>query len=120
MNLINKSIHKLRAIAQAYGVKNILSMDDKQLMQAISLKQNADIPADSKPIVTFEVSAETWTNFANKRLIRDIFQPYVDRGLRLSFPDKDTWHISCRGKEDTGNMTMPVWSIVACAERLMG
>lgn len=119
MKLLNQSIHKLRSIAQGYGIHNLFGMDKNSLVQAIELKQHKMFPVDQvTPKVQFIYA--TPDRPMNKDGIKELLEAHIEKGLNLSFPDADSWQMSFRNKEDAGSMTMPVWSIVACAERLMG
>jgi len=101
--LKKKSIHDLRVMAQAFGIKDIFEQDAAHLIQAIELKQQTiftpPAPLPPKP----EYDARLMTKPPNKRSnvveITEMLAEHIKLGLALSF-DEESWHMAC-GKKTT-------------------
>ena len=120
--LRGKSVHQLRSIAQGYGVADIFSKDDKQLIQAIELKQQDMIPDPVINVPQPEYDARLMTKPPAKRsdqeAIKDLLAPYVARGLKLTI-DHERWYMSNDKRTDEGTLRMPLRVVLRCAERIM-
>jgi hypothetical protein len=122
--LTNKSIHELRAIAEGYGVPDVFAKDLNELRQAIELKQVAHI---KEPEFVPPVRQEYDTRLMTKRPAKtftqeeaiELTKPHRVRGLVLTFPDPDRWHMRIGIKEDTGTLRMPPRVFLDCADRIM-
>lgn len=121
--LRSKSIHELRSIAQGMGVTDIFAKDQIQLVQAIELKQQALMPEPEIVIPKPEYDARLMTKPPAKKgsqqELEELLAPYIARGMRLSFPEPEIWHMVCGKKEDTGNMRQPLKNILQCADKIM-
>lgn len=121
--LHNKTIHELRAIAQGYQIPDLFAKTQSQLVQAIELKQQAMVPKVDNTPPRPEYDARLMTKPPSRRSsideIKELLVPFVDRGMHLSFPSPDQWHMQFGKKEDTGNIRMPLRVVLKCAERLM-
>jgi len=120
----DKSIHQLRAIAEGYGIPNIFSKQKHELVQAIELCQKAQLP-DQKitppPRREYDtrIMSRRPANSFSKEDALDVLEPYFVYGLKIEFPDPDRWHMTLKGKEDTGTMRMPLRVLLDCADRLL-
>lgn len=120
----NKSLVQLRGIAQSYDIPDIFAKDAKQLEQAISLKQQAAIPAPKVEVPKPEYDARLMTKPPSRKSSRNeiekLLQPYVDRGLRLSFDEnEERWLISFGKKTDEGTVRMPLRVVLKCVDKVM-
>jgi len=118
-----KSLHELRAIAQGYGISDIFSKTDIQLRQDISLKQAEMQPKPEIVIPKPEYDARLMTRPPSKKsdreLAEEMLAPYVARGLTVTYPTPEEWHMRMGKKEDTGTLRMPIATLLACAERMV-
>lgn len=121
--LREKSLTDLRSIAQGYGITDIFSKDKLQLLQDIELKQQdmqpkpvIDIP---KPEYDPRIMSKIPARLSERSYIEQILQPYVDRGMCLTFPEPETWAISLDKRNDTGSMRIPPRVILNCASKVM-
>lgn len=108
MSLESKSIHELRGIAQAIGVKVDWAWNRHKLVQKIEVKTRPP----SKPIP--KISAMP-TSGDQESLIKAL---RFYSGLVITFPDESTWQMNYSNKEDSGTMHMPAYAIMDCARRL--
>lgn len=118
--LRNKTIYELRAIAQGLGIDDLFSKDLNQLLQTIELKQKAMIPEQPVIPVNPEYDVRLLNEgSADHKDIEELLVFHVERGLRLSFPSPDQWHMRVGKKEDSGTITMPLATVLDCANKLM-
>lgn len=120
--LEEKSLTELRSIAQGIGVSFNFSTDKKHLIQeikqhSVSLipKPNAELPKVPEPE---RIRIIPPTKNPTRETITQTLQPFIDRGLKLSF-DGDTFHMRMGKKEDTGNVRTSLRVIVRTAEAVM-
>ena len=123
MSLLEKSLTQLRGIAQSYDIDGIFEKDKLALIQAIESKHNAVVPKP-EPIPQPEYDARLMTKIpakkSNAELAAEILEPYVSRGLHVSYDDnEETWQMSFGVKNDTGTLRQPLRNIMKCADRLM-
>ena len=118
-----KSLHQLRAIAQGYGVPDIFAKDMNQLIQAIELKQIDMVPDVAPPIPRPEYDARLMSKppskSSNQSDILALLEPHIQRGLHITFPELERWHMRHGKKEDTGTTRMPLRVVMDCADRIM-
>lgn len=116
MSLRDKKIHELRGIAQSMNVKFNFGMTKEAMVQAIEAAQVALIPApplpEPKPV-------ECDPNNLDHALIREVLSDFIDRGLRVDFPDDVTWRLKRGEKEDTGHISTPMHVLIDAARRCM-
>lgn len=119
--LLKKSIHDLRIMAQVYGLADIFSKDAKHLAQEIDAKLEVPTVKVTLPERN-EYDARLLTQPPNMRTdmdgITDVLKPFIEIGLKLSF-EHEHWVMQWGKRNDTGTIRMPLRHIVACAERLM-
>lgn len=122
MSLRGKSIHQLRSIAQGYSIPDIFSMDDKQLIQEIELKQLGMVPTPAvviqQPTYDARLMTKPPSKSSDERSIRDLLMPFVTRGLHISF-DHERWYMVWGKRTDEGTMRMPLRVVLRCAEKIM-
>lgn len=123
MSLHGTPLYKLRAIAQGYGIPDIFQKTDIQLRQAIELKQNEVVPKVVQVQAVVSYDARLMTKPPSKRSAKHellvLLQPLVDRGLVITFPNEEEWHMKWAKREDTGTMRQPLRNILECANRLV-
>lgn len=121
--LRKKTIHQLRAIAQGYGIPDIFSKTDIQLIQAIELKQGEMVPDKLPPIPPPEYDARLMlkppAKKSSQRDIQELLAPHVARGLHLSF-DEERWYMKYDKRTDEGTLRMPLRVVLGCANKVIG
>lgn len=120
---MNRSLTELRGLAQLLGVQDVFSMDRAHLQQAIDLKQQEAMPKPVPPLTLPPYDARLMkkspARMSDKALLDDLLAPYVERGLKVTYPDPETWEFRCGKKIDTGTMRMPPRLILQCAESVL-
>lgn len=120
---MKKTIHELRAIAQSKGIKFSFSDDVLALSQKISLVNEAMKPIERVEIPRPEYDSKLRNKPPGKMCTQEDMlsrlQPYITRGLMVTFPYPEIWKMKCGMKEDTGNMRMPPKVMLDAADRLM-
>ncbi len=120
--LDTKSIVELRGIAQSMNVPFTMADDKKKLIQAIQIKQDAMFtppPAPIMPDVSYHaLRSRTVPKSSDEAMVRATLQPFVDKGLHLSFHG-DTWSMIWGGKTDSGTLKQPIRVIIKCAQKVM-
>ena len=120
--LSNKSFTELRGIAQSFGVDDIFKKDEKQLIQAIEMKQ-----MDLAPKPKFEIPKPTYdarlmtkppSRKTDREEIEELLKEHVRRGLHLKF-DEERWYMSICKKNDEGTIRMPLRTVLHCANKVM-
>lgn len=122
--LEGRSLHQIRAIAQAMGVTDIFEKDSIHLVQEIRTKQEALPQPKTPPIPRPPYDARLMTKppsrRSNTRDIVELLKPYIERGLKLNFDDNgERWMMSCGKKTDEGTVRMPLRIVLTCAENVM-
>lgn len=121
--LENKNLHQLRGIAQSFGIADIFSKTDIQLRQEISLKQETLAPPKPEPITPLPYNAKLMTKAPSRKSTKEeaieTLKPFTDKGLHLTFPNEEEWHMRWGKKEDTGTLRMPLRILVKCAGEIM-
>lgn len=122
MQLRDQSLTQLRGMAQAFGVDDIFKMDADHLIQAIELKQEKMAPAPAinipKPEYDARLMEKPPSKLSSQTDIEVLLQPYVARGLRLTFTEEQ-WFMAIGKKTDEGTLRMPLKIVLKCADRLM-
>lgn len=120
--LQNKSLTELRGIAQSFEIADIFQKDQRQLIQAIELKQQGLAPKPKVEIPRPEYDARLMTKPPSKKSTQEeleqLLAPYVARGLHVEF-EPEWWKMSFGKKTDEGTMRQPLRIILRCAEKLM-
>ena len=123
MSLHGTPLYKLRAIAQGYGIPDIFQKTDIQLRQAIEIKQNEVAPKVAPVQVAIPYDARLMTKPPSKKSAKHellvMLQHLVERGLEVTFPNEEEWHMRMGKKEDMGTMRQPLKNVLECASRLM-
>ncbi len=121
--LQGKSLTELRGIAQGYGIVDVFKQTENELRQSISLKQQEMQPKPKIEIPKPEYDARLMTKPPSKKsdqeLALEMLAPYIARGLHLTFPTPEEWHMRMGKKEDTGTVRMPLRTLLSCADRMM-
>lgn len=121
--LLKKSLHELRSIAQGYGVTDVFSKTDNELRQAISLKQQEMAPKPViepvKPEYDARLMKRPPAKLCTQESLSSLLAPHIERGMHLTFPSPEEWHMRWGKREDTGTMRQPPRNVLECANRLM-
>lgn len=122
MTLDKKSLTELRAIYQSFGTGDLdMSLDKPRLMQEIERKKR-EIYVRPEPMVKpldGRLAFESPACLSSKDDALDVLKPYIERGLKVTFPDDDHWAMSIDKKTDEGTLRMPLRVVELCARRLM-
>lgn len=113
-----KTIHELRSSAQAKGIKFSFSDDALQLAQKINAVGEALKPAP-EVVPVIHVVRDGSTMAIRQEKARELLQYHVERGLHVTFPSEDTWHIKLANREDSGTLHMPPEVLLMAANRLL-
>lgn len=120
--LLKKSVHDLRIMAQAFGVTDIFEKDQKRLIQDIELKQVANIvpPLELPPRPPYDgrLMTEVPSLTSSPLELTELLEPHIMLGLKLSFQDEH-WFMHYGKREDSGTLRQPLRNILMCAEKLM-
>lgn len=121
--MLPKDLHKLRSIAQGYNIPDIFAKTENQLRQEIELKQIEHLPKQKEVIPHNPYDARLMTRPPAKKSNRDsileLLQEHIRRGLHVDFPDEETWEMRYAKKIDTGNIRIPLRTILQCANKVM-
>lgn len=121
--LDHMSIHQLRAIAQSFGVPDVFKLDTNQLIQAIHLKQETLVTPAPQPVPRPEYDARLMWKVPSQTCTQEeateVLQGHMERGLHVTFPDPDRWHMQYGKKEDTGTLRMPLRTLLNCADKML-
>lgn len=121
--LEKKSIHELRSIAQGMAIPFAFSDDAVILRQKIDSKNQGMIPAPTyippRPEYDARLMLKPPSKFSNEADVKALLQEHMKRGLILTFPAPEQWHMVCGKKEDSGNMRMPLRVLLHVAEQVM-
>ncbi len=120
--LRDESIHKLRGMAQAFGITDIFEKDAIHLAQEIELKQQKLVPPPIALPPRPEYDARLMTKPPSKQstpmAITTLLEPHIKMGLKLRF-DNEHWFMASGIKNDTGTLRMGLRHILDAAERVM-
>jgi hypothetical protein len=123
MGLNTKTIHELRGIAQSFQIPDIFAKDAKQLIQAIELKQQDMVPkpeiVPDKPAYDARLMDKPPAKRGSEEEILDLLAVHIKRGLHVTFPEPEQWHMQFGKKEDTGTCRQKLVNILRCADRLL-
>lgn len=118
-----KSIHELRSIAQAKGIKFSFADDVLVLAQKIAMVNDAMAAKAPPPIQRPEYDPRLRNKPPGKECTQvDMLarlQEHIARGLLVTFPMPEQWHMKRGDKEDTGTMRMPPKVMLDAADRMM-
>ena len=68
--------------------------------------------SESSPVATAEeVRAQA--------AIVEALEEWRGRGLRVTFPSRNTWHMAHGKREDSGHTSLPLLDVVRCAKEIM-
>ena len=116
MSLEAKSIHELRGVAQAVGVKFAWEWDKPKLLRKITAKCN---PENWKPPKRSDDPKLDSPYAPTQEKIIEATENLRKLGLVITFPTPDTWQMNWDRREDSGSMTLPLHVIYNCAKELM-
>lgn len=99
-----KTMKELQVVAQSYNLPLKTNENKTNLLTRIIAAHNSLTPDQPKSVdkpvfVKHETSEEDIIAEAAK---------YKDKGMEIRFLDEDTWHVRCKGEEDTGTRWQPI------------
>lgn len=113
--LTGKSVDELREIAAKLKIKvhhkaGAESIIGQIVAQPVAYQRDAMEHVATTPLApTFDNSEEE---------VLSAVQSYIDKGLVVKFPGDSTWHFSFKGREECGNMQIPLRIIKNKAENV--
>jgi bacterioferritin-associated ferredoxin len=121
--LLNKSLSQLRAIAQSFGISDIFAKPANILAQEIEASQVKLVTIQEKPLPRPEYDGRLRTKpvsrMSNQKDIEEALKGHVERGLHLTFPEPEQWHMQHGIVEDCGNCRQPLKNIIDAADRVL-
>jgi len=119
--LDKKSLTELRSIYQSFGGDLDMSLDKPRLIQEIE-RRKREIYVRPAPVVKpidGRLAFKSPSRRTSKDEIIEVLQPYVDKGLKVEFPDDDHWSMSVADRTDDGTVRMPLRTVEYCARKLL-
>lgn len=117
-----KSLTEMRGLAQSMGVKWTFSDNVNSLEQKIKLRQTEIMPQPVPIPVPIPEDQRLRTlppaKVSDEQMIRTMLQPYVERGLSLTFSNGQ-FQMAYGKKTDSGTMRQPPRVIINCARKVM-
>lgn len=115
MSLDSRTIYELRAIAQSMKLDFTLGMDKPRLIDLIQKSIWNDLPKiEVTKVITGNQDAE---GDEKKAMIMRAVEHLTPVGLIVSFSE-NCWYVRCGKKADSGNLSMPLHTIIQCAENV--
>jgi hypothetical protein len=118
MSLQKKSLTELRSLAQNMGMLPRLDIGKEHLIQEIQNYAGAKIMTPPRPI-EINIKNESANPLVTPEQVEKALDGFKQLGLSVTFPDKDTWEISCNTRKDSGSMYIPLFAIIGCAKELV-
>lgn len=120
----SKSLTEIRGIASALGVKVNFGDGKEKLIGLVNDRMKVTIepprfPPPLTPLDTRTMDAPPLYRL-NRRQIDEALIDYVRRGLVITYPNDDLWHMKVGKREDSGPMRMPLKHILGVARQLFG
>jgi hypothetical protein len=123
-SLENKSLTEIRGIASAVGLKINFGDGKEKLIGLINDHMKATVPKPAFPPPLAPVDTRTMDapplHRSTAKQIEDALADYVRRGLVITYPNGDLWHMKLGKREDSGPMRMPLRHIIGVARQLFG
>lgn len=117
-----QSMTELRGLCQSMGAKWSFADDRNALQQKIVTRQTEILPAPIVPVIPIPEDQRLRTKppskISDEETIRQMLQPYIDRGLYLSFSNGQ-FTMKHGERTDSGTMRQPPRVLIDCARRLM-
>jgi len=113
--LAGKSREELVTIAKKLNINphhkaSEATIIEKIMQQPVAYQDDALKHVAEKPVAPVQHNTEDD--------IRNVLKPFTDKGLELSFPGDGTWVINMRGRNESGNMQIPLRVIRIKAENV--
>lgn len=123
-----KSLHisRVRQHAAALGLGVSFSEKKNDLIaRIVEVQQTIQPKREEKPATIAEASEEQLRSKpaargTNQKEVLEALQPYVAKGLHVSFPDDESFYISFKKKNDSGTLRQPLRIICRRAEMICG
>jgi hypothetical protein len=122
--LEKKSLTEIRGIASAIGLKVNFGDGKEKLVGLINDRMKATVepprfPPPLTPVDTRTMDAPP-LHRCNRKQIEDALADFIRRGLVVTYPNEDLWHMKLGKREDSGPMRMPLRHIIGVARQLFG
>lgn len=122
--LEGKTIHELRSIAEGYNIPDVFSKDVGGLIKAITVKQlslvkQPKIDPPHRPEYDSSIMLKRPSKVTEQARALELLKGHIDRGLEITFPQPDQWHMRYKSREDTGSLRIPPRVILNCADDLL-
>jgi hypothetical protein len=123
-SLESKSLTEIRGIASAIGVKVNFGDGKEKLIGLVNDHMKATVepprfPPPLTPVDTRTMDAPPLYRCTHKQ-IEEALTDYIRRGLVITYPNGDLWHMKLGKREDSGPMRMPLKHIIGVARQLFG
>lgn len=122
--LETKSLTEVRGIASALGVKVNFGDTKERLIGLIDTQMKVSVEAPRPPLPLMPIDTRTMDApplfRCNRTQIEDALVDYIRRGLVITYPNEDLWHMKVGKREDSGPMRMPLRHIIGVARQLFG
>jgi len=122
-DLESKSITELRGMYASMGGDVNFSDSKTTLITKIGLRISDRMPKVDPIQTAVPEDQRLRTNppahNMDQESVTEALQPFIDAGLRLSFPEHDSWQMSFGKKTDSGSLRVPLRVIVGCARGVM-
>lgn len=120
--LESKSITQIRGIASAIGLKVNFGDGKDKLLGLVQEKLKADLP---RPVLPPPLTPQDTRlmdspplHRVNRTQLEDALRDYIRRGLVITYPSNDLWHMRVGKREDSGPMRMPLRHVLQVARDL--
>ena len=118
MSLETQTTTRLRGLLESLGGKVTFAESRAELLDKIAARQREMMPAPKEQLPTIHLPT-TDEEGEWRELVQDALAPLVSRGLRLTFPTNTTWHLAYFEREDSGNASCDMTTMIRCAKALM-
>lgn len=113
--LVAKSIDELKEIAKGMKIKFHPNVKVESLIDRIN-QQPQSVVRDTMKHVAENPAAPVFDNTPDE--VMAAIQPYLKEGFDVKFPDDGTWHFKYKGREECGNLKIPLRVIRNKAENV--
>ncbi len=111
--LENKSLDELKAIAKKLNITHGGNIKAETLLMKIKQQPQAYVRDSMKHVATTPVPP---SHVNTPEQVLDAIKPYMKEGFDARFPNDGTWTFSYKGRDDSGNLSIPLRIIKMKAE----
>lgn len=113
--LATKSSGELKDLAKRMNIKHHPNIKDTNLIEKICQQPQA-VVYDSMKHVAAQVAAPVFDN--TEQEVLEAIRPLMREGFEAKFPGDGTWLFKYKGREESGNMKIPLRVIKLKAENV--